>query len=148
VVATTTNPPPTTPTTPNQGSSDDHHVHERGADPEDVHGGNRQRPIPAPREHGDHGDHGDREDTSATPTVRVPHPRQSDRREGAVERSQTAAGGAKGVDPDSHRYQVPATLTAGADGTLWVTVDGADVREVAARISALCDVLNRAHPPR
>lgn len=35
-------------------------------------------------------------------------------------------------------------LTAGPDGALWVTVDGADVEELTARISALCDVLMEA----
>jgi hypothetical protein len=82
-VSTATNPPPRTPTTPSQGSSDDQHVHEQGADPEDVHGGNRCRPASAPREHGD------TEDASATPTVRVPNPRRGDGRDGTVTRSQT-----------------------------------------------------------
>ncbi len=84
VVSTATNPPPRTPTTPSQESSDDHHVHEQGTDPEDVHGDNRQRPVSTPREHGD------TEDTSVTQTVRVPHPRRSDGRDGTVTRSQTA----------------------------------------------------------
>jgi hypothetical protein len=117
VVATATNPPPTTPTlTPSQGSSDDQQVHERGADPE----GSwryRQRPVSAPSEHGH------TEDTS----VRVPCPRRGDGRDGQHAAPVTS--------------QVPATLTAGPDGALWVTVDGADVQQVAARISAVCDML-------
>lgn len=32
-------------------------------------------------------------------------------------------------------------LTAGRDGALWVVVDGVDVDDVAARISAVCDSL-------
>lgn len=42
--------------------------------------------------------------------------------------------------------QVSATLTAGADGALWVIVDGADVEQLAARISAVCDVLIPEQP--
>jgi len=43
---------------------------------------------------------------------------------------------------------VPATLTAGPDGALWVTVDGADVQQLVAKISAVCDVLIPAQPSR
>ncbi|MFF4594160.1 hypothetical protein [Amycolatopsis sp. NPDC001319] len=39
--------------------------------------------------------------------------------------------------------QVQATLVAGPDGALWVTVDGVDVEQLAASISAVCDVLTR-----
>lgn len=138
VVSTATNPPPRTPTTPSQGSSDDQQVHEQGADPEDVHDGNRQRPVSAPRAHGD------TEDTGAW----VPQPRRGDGRDSTVKRSQTAVGGTKGADPDWVTNLVRATLTAGSDGAVWVNVDGVDVHEVAARISAVCDVLNRARPPR
>lgn len=35
-------------------------------------------------------------------------------------------------------------LTAGPEGGLWVTVEGADVHQLTARISALCDVLTEA----
>jgi hypothetical protein len=31
---------------------------------------------------------------------------------------------------------------------LWVTVEGADVQQVAAKINAVYDVLFRAQPPR
>jgi hypothetical protein len=40
--------------------------------------------------------------------------------------------------------RVAVTLRAGPDGALWVGVDGADVQELAARISAVCDALTRA----
>jgi hypothetical protein len=44
--------------------------------------------------------------------------------------------------------EVTATLMAGPDGALWVTVDGADVQQLAARITAVCDVLISAQPPQ
>jgi hypothetical protein len=44
--------------------------------------------------------------------------------------------------------QIQATLTAGPDGAVWVTVGGADFYEVAARISAVCDLLNSVQRPR
>jgi hypothetical protein len=43
--------------------------------------------------------------------------------------------------------QVPVTLTAGLDDALWVAVDGADVQQMAVRISAACEVLIRAQRP-
>jgi hypothetical protein len=42
--------------------------------------------------------------------------------------------------------QVPVKLTAGTDGALWVTVDGADVQQITARINAVCDVLIKRPP--
>lgn len=106
VVSTATNPPPRTHTTPSQGSSDDQQVHEQGADPEDGHGGNRHRPVSAPREHGD------TEDTSATPTVRVPHPRRGDGRDGTGERSQTSVQRTKGRRRSAHSASTGAGAQA------------------------------------
>lgn len=126
MVTTATNPPPTTPTTPSQGSSNDQQVHERDTDLEGPRR-YRQRPVSAPHEHGDMAD------ASASEPVRVPCPRRGDGRDGHV------------VPVTNH---VSATLSAGPDGELWVTVDGADIHQLAARISAVCDVLNREQPPR
>ncbi len=65
--------------------------------------------------------HGD----STPDTEQIPHPRQS---------------GTTGAN------QFRATLAASPDGALWVTVDGADVQQVAAKISAVCDALISAQP--
>jgi hypothetical protein len=72
--------------------------------------------------------------------VRLPLPREGDARLDGTGRDEQL---------DLHN-QVPARLTAGPDGALWVTVDGADVQQLAARIDAVCDVLIRAQrtPPR
>ncbi|MFF1610939.1 hypothetical protein ACFVYA_24435 [Amycolatopsis sp. NPDC058278] len=53
-----------------------------------------------------------------------------------------AAGGSA---PPKRGYP-PVTLTPGPDGALWVTVDGADLQEVAAKIGAICDALLPATP--
>jgi hypothetical protein len=39
-----------------------------------------------------------------------------------------------------------ATLTARSGGELWVSVDGTDVRQVADRISVVCDALYPTQP--
>jgi hypothetical protein len=41
-----------------------------------------------------------------------------------------------------------ATLTTRSGGELWVSVDGTDLRQVAARISAVCDALYLTQPSR
>ena len=46
------------------------------------------------------------------------------------------------MTPEDRGEPVLMKLTTGTDGALWVTVDGADVHQVAARISAVCDVDN------
>ena len=104
--------------------------------------------------------------TGAGDTVRVPLPRQGDgQSDGTVERSQTAvrrtkgrmrSGSSVGTGTDAQTDsrgsaqadQVSATLTMGPDGTLWVAVEGADAQQLADRLRAVCDVLNRAQPPR
>jgi hypothetical protein len=153
-VVTATNPPPNTRTPArNSGSDDDHQVDTVGSDQEDSRHG-QQRTISAPARD-------DGTATGASDSVRVPLPRQGDSwPDGTVDRSQTAVRRTKGGSPsgsslgtdsgvqlESHN-QVPATLTTGPDGALWVTVDGADVQQLAARISAVCDVLIRAQPRR
>lgn len=82
--------------------------------------------------------------------MQVPRQRQGDaRQDGAVGQSQTAERRTKrrrrSGSPIGAR--TGATLAAGPDGALWVTVDGADVQQLAARISAVCDVLIPAQPP-
>lgn len=42
---------------------------------------------------------------------------------------------------EAGEQSIPAMLTAASDGALWVTVDGADVEELAAKISAVCEAL-------
>jgi hypothetical protein len=118
-MATATNPPSAT---PSQGSSDDRQIHDPGVDPEDSRR-SLQRPVSAPS------GHGDMEDTGTSQTARVPQPRQSEGRAAPV------------------TNQVPVTLTAGPDGALWITVDGVDAQQLAAKISALCDVLTPGAAP-
>ncbi|MCK2239408.1 MULTISPECIES: hypothetical protein [unclassified Crossiella] len=43
---------------------------------------------------------------------------------------------------------ITATLAAEQDSGLWLSVDGADVHQVAARISAVCGLLSPARPFR
>jgi hypothetical protein len=158
VAATATNPPPNTHSpSRNRGSDDDQHD-VVGPDQEDSrHGQPRAVSAPALK---------DGTTTGAGPSVRVPLPREGDaQQEGTVERSQTTVRRTKdrrqsgssvdaGTDAQTDSRgsaqadQVSATLTAGPDGAVWVTVEGADVAQLAARISAVCDVLNRTRPPR
>lgn len=42
--------------------------------------------------------------------------------------------------------QVPATLSTDQDGALWVTVNGADIQQLAAQIATLCDIFIPAQP--
>ena len=132
MVSTTANRPPRTRHSPENGRQDRHtrqDGHPAGDAPHtdvlpaEEWAEHRQQPGSAPREHSD--TENPPEDTD---TGRVPHPRQDD-------------SGCNGRD-------VPATLTVGPDGALWVTVDGADVHEVSAKIGAVCAVLNRTRPPR
>lgn len=129
-MATRTKPPPTTPTpTQSQGSNDDQQVHERKTDPEGSRP-YRQRPVSAPSEHSDIG-HSDAEDTRASQTVQVPCPRQGE-----------------GRDRASVTERVSVTLKRGPDDTPWVIIDGVDIQDVAATVSAVCDLLNSTRPPR
>lgn len=157
-MATETNPLPK-PHTPSQNrGSDDDQQHVVGPDQEDSRHRQRRAVSTPTRE--------DRTTTGAGDSMRVPHPRESDARQnGTVERSQTAVRRTKdrrrsrssvgtGTDAQTDSRgsaqagQVSATLTAGPDGTVWVTVEGADVAQLAARINAVCDVLNRTRPTR
>ncbi|OKI38876.1 hypothetical protein A6A25_01345 [Saccharothrix sp. CB00851] len=62
-------------------------------------------------------------------------------------------GGAKVIPlhTAANRHRVPrpirATATTAPDGAIWVTVDGENVRQVAAGISAICDALIAKRPP-
>ena len=42
---------------------------------------------------------------------------------------------------------VDAMFTARPDGSMWVSVDGADLQQLADRISAVCDALYPRQPP-
>lgn len=122
MVATTANPPPNTPNPiQNQDSNDDQETRNADNEPETLTHGNRAVSTPS--------EHSDTEDTGAL-SVQVPCPRRED--------GHTA--------PTTNH--VPATLTMGPDGALWITVDGTDVQQLAARISAVCDALITAQPPR
>ena len=153
MVVTATNPLPNTHSSSrNRGSDDDQQVDRVGPEQEDSRHG-RQREVSTPVCE-------DVTTTGAGNNVWVPLPRQGYvRLDGTVERSQTAArrtkshsrsgssvGTGTDVQPDSHNQA--AMLTAGPDSAVWVTVEGADVAQVAARISAVYDVLNRARLPR
>ncbi|WP_141978657.1 hypothetical protein [Saccharothrix saharensis] len=48
---------------------------------------------------------------------------------------------AAGASTKDDQRRIPATLMAGLDGEIWITVDGADVRQLAERIGEVCDVL-------
>jgi hypothetical protein len=122
VVATTANQPPNTPNpTQNQESNHDQKAREADNEPETSRHGNRTVSTPS--------EHSDTENTDAL-SIQVPSPRREDEH----------------AAPTTN--QAPATLTAGPDGALWVTVDGTDVQQLAARISAVCDALITAQPPR
>lgn len=113
--------PPSLPQSTGKGPRTDlHRVTEHKSKNADAGGGNEDQSDPEPPEHGD------TEDTSATQTVRVPSPRRGD-------------GDDRCLAPVANR--VRATFTTGPDGALWITIHGADVQEVAAKINAVCAVL-------
>jgi hypothetical protein len=153
VVVTATSPPPNTHTPARNRGNDDHQQDVVGSDQAGSQHGRRRAVSTPAREDGTTTDAGD--------SVRVPLPRQGDAQpDGSVERSQVPVRRTKGrrrgssvgtgtdTQGSAQADQVSATFTAGPDGAVWVTVEGADVAQLAARISAVCDLLNRAQSPR
>ncbi len=69
----------------------------------------------------------------------IPSPRQSATAQPSQRPGQRSTSHHRG-EAANH---APATLTAGPDGTLWVTVNGADIQQLADKISAVCDVLTQ-----
>jgi hypothetical protein len=124
----------------NRSSDHAHHAPTDTPDRQDDNGTEHAdaHTIPSPRQ------------SAAAPSQRpAPQPephRRRNRPARAAEKAESRAG------PDASSpvtNQTPATLTAGPDGALWVTVDGADIQQLADRISAVCDVLasGPATPP-
>lgn len=125
-------------TTTHQRSKDSDHDHRN-------HHAEHGRRTGDGRTNGDGTSEGDHADSSHDSGDRSDTDRPQRTRQGtAVRRPERTADGSAPSKPDDPTV----TLTAGPDGALWVAVDGADVRQVATRINAVCDGLIRAHPSR
>lgn len=123
------------PTTAQHLKGSDHDHHNEAEDGSPNHDGGPNGASSSDGDHADGSESGDLSDTD--------RPRRA-RQRTTVERSERPVDGSPASEPNGPRV----TLTAGSDGTLWIVVDGADIHEVAAKISAVCDSLIPARPSR
>ncbi len=117
----------------------DHDDHRDAKDGRPTHDGGATGTRTADGDRADREDGGDQSDSD--------RPRRT--RQGATVGQPERAGDAPEPSATSRPADRPTVaLTATPDGALWVAVDGADIQELAARITAACDALYRTRSAR